>query len=138
MESETFKKPHKLAFQMFDKDRDERLNLVDILGSFVQLDPSSRLSLELHRLIENYEKNCIRGNKTREAAEFNFQKYLDMVPKSVIIDELKNKFAFGGRNPDPDGIRGESCCYKRENVFRVPKTEEILKYQELFAVAKKS
>lgn len=138
MESESFKKPHKLVFNMFDKDRDEKISLVDILASFVQLDPSSRLSLELHRLIENYEKNAIRGYKSREVAEFNFQKYLDMVPKSVMIDELKNKFAFFGRNPDPDGLRGESCCFKRENVFRVPKTDEIRKYYDLFAVAKKS
>lgn len=82
-----------LVFKMLDEDKDNELNIIDIIRHYVNLPKNCRFASELRKILRYYLENSIKPDKQfRRRIEYNFTLFSKLIPMSCLSLEIKDKF----------------------------------------------
>lgn len=128
MNNEERNSHNKIAFQMLDIDKDNDLNILNLVHLHKNMEPDSRIGNEIFSLIEYYINNTLTkkssGNQSTNVG-INYDAFSKIIKKCAIIDEIREVIfgcALVGANMNQgDLVVAHSSCFKKDPLFKFEK-----------------
>lgn len=80
---------NKVAFQILDFDRDDALNILNLLDLHKNLPPNTKIGQEILKLMEYQVTNLHDKASNRKSSKINYDVFCKVVGRSCIIDEIR-------------------------------------------------
>lgn len=80
---------NKVAFKILDFDRDDSLNILNLLDLHKNLQPDTRIGQEILKLMQYQVTNLHDKASNRKSQKINYDVYCKVVGRSCIIDEIR-------------------------------------------------
>ena len=82
----------KQCYHLCDLDRDNELNLLNLLHLYKNIPKTSAIGLELLTLIEYHIQHNIKANSQHDRIRINFEIFNQLLPKFSLREEIRTKF----------------------------------------------
>ena len=80
---------NKIAFQILDIDRDDSLNILNLLDLQKNLSPQTPLGQEIFKIMQYQVNNLHDKSSNRKSQKINYDVFCKVVGRSCIIEELR-------------------------------------------------
>ena len=77
---------NKVAFKIYDIDRDGQLNILNLMHLYQNINPKSIVGQEVYRLMEFYFKTNVKSKTSSRNVEINYEAFSKIVKRSVLVD----------------------------------------------------